>query len=120
MTSSPGSASTSSFPGDDAAATAPAPVELEDRIAAAVLDVPGVDSLHGGAFGEVATYLPGRKVHGVRTGPDGTEVHVTVVYGPPVRAVAEQVRRAVLAVGPGPVQVTVEDLVPDGPPDATS
>ncbi|MFD4183444.1 hypothetical protein ACFWPB_20405, partial [Rhodococcus sp. NPDC058514] len=45
----------------------PAAQETEpaDLIADAVLAVPGVAGLHGGMFGEVATYLPGRRVLGV-------------------------------------------------------
>ncbi len=37
---------------------------LVDRVAAAALSVPGVHDLHGGVLGEVATYLPGRRVGG--------------------------------------------------------
>ncbi len=85
---------------------------IEDRIVEAVLTVPGVVAMHGGTFGEAATYLPGRRVSGVRITDQGTDVHVTVLYGSVVRAVAEEVRRTVAAVSPGPVQVTVEDLVP--------
>ena len=37
-----------------------------DAIARAVTDVEGVADLHGGVLGEVATYLPGRRVPGIR------------------------------------------------------
>jgi len=86
--------------------------DLADRVAVAVLAVRGVDALHGGTFGETATYLPGRRVTGIRLGSDATEVHVTLVFGVPVRQTAEQIRLAVAAVSPGPVHVTVEDVVP--------
>ena len=42
------------------------PSELSEQVAAAVLSVPGVHDLHGGVLGEVATYLPGRRVNGIR------------------------------------------------------
>ena len=83
-----------------------------DLIAAAVTAVPGVVALHAGMFGEVATYLPRRRVNGVRTNSDGvTEVHVTLRYGAPVRDTAARVRDAVAVVAGGVVDVTVEDVV---------
>jgi len=87
-------------------------VELADLVAAAVLTVPGVISLHGGLFGETATYLPGRRVPGVRLTEDVTDIHLSVVYGAPVFATAQQVRTAVAALVTGPVNVTVEDVTP--------
>lgn len=83
-----------------------------DLIADAVTAVPGVVGLHAGMFGEVATYLPGHRVAGIRTNPDGvTEVHVTLRYGTPVRDTAALVRDAAAAVVGGVVDVTVEDVV---------
>jgi len=87
-------------------------VELADLVAAAVLTVPGVISLHGGLFGKTATYLPGRRVPGVRLTEDVTDIHLSVVYGAPVFATAQQVRTAVAALVTGPVNVTVEDVTP--------
>ena len=52
------------------------PAPSPRRSSAAVLSVPDVHDLHGGAFGEVATYLPGRRVPGVRLTDDGVELHV--------------------------------------------
>lgn len=82
-----------------------------DVVAAAVLAVPGVSGLHGGAFGEVGTYLPGRRVSGVRLGAS-TQVHVTVAMGSDVLAVAGQVRDTVSTLLGGPVEVVVEDITP--------
>lgn len=94
---------------------AQAPQEPADLIAAAVLSVPGVAGLHSGAFGEVATYLPGRRVAGVRVGDELIEVHVTVVYGTPVQETADQVRTAVAALVTTPVEVRIEDIVMSAP-----
>lgn len=85
---------------------------LADRIALATASVPGVAGLHAGSFGEVGTYLPGRRVDGVRVGPDAAEVHVVVTMGFALRDVADEVRTAVGQVVDTPVQVVVEDVVP--------
>ncbi|MGB3480637.1 MAG: Asp23/Gls24 family envelope stress response protein [Mycobacterium sp.] len=86
--------------------------EPAEQIAAAVCSVPGVVSLHGGMFGEVATYLPGRRVPGVRIGDDRVAVHVSLALGAPVRETAAAIQQAV-AVGTAlPVDVTIEDIVP--------
>lgn len=94
------------------------PTERVDDLAAAVLAVPGVLDLHGGLLGEVATYLPGRRVAGIRLrdaedGEDATtEVHLVVAVDAPLHDTVEAVRAAVRPlVGPGPVHVTVEDVV---------
>jgi len=94
------------------AAPQPPGVELADQVAAAVLTVRGVTGLHGGMFGETATYLPGRRVPGVRLTENATDIHLTLTYGAPVFATAQQVRTAVAALVPGPVNVTVEDVAP--------
>lgn len=91
-----------------------APPELADLVAAAALGVPGVAGLHAGSFGEAATYLPGRRVPGVRLRDDIAEVHVTVVYGAPVLQTAEKVRAAVGPLVSTPVEVSIEDIVPPG------
>lgn len=91
--------------------------ELADLVAAAVLSVPGVAGLHTGSFGEVATYLPGRRVNGVRLREDATEVHVTLLYGTPVLDTAEKIRSAVAPLVAGGVEVSIEDIVPADSPD---
>ncbi len=94
------------------AAPQPPGVELADQVAAAVLAVRGVTGLDGGMFGETATYLPGRRVLGVRLTENATDIHLTLTYGASVFATAQQVRTAVAALVPGPVNVTVEDVAP--------
>ncbi|MFJ8965836.1 hypothetical protein ACIRG5_41245 [Lentzea sp. NPDC102401] len=84
------------------------------RIAAAVRALPEVVGLHGGRFGEVATFTPPHRTIGVRVQED--EVTVRVVVGYPFAAgeVAEAVRGAVGAVGV-PVHVVIGDLVEPEP-----
>lgn len=93
--------------------------EIADDIATAVLNVPGVAALHGGMFGEVATYLPGRRVTGVRILEDKVEVHVCVLMGAPIRDTAAAIRATASAVADLPVDVTVEDVVPSAPADSS-
>ena len=88
----------------------PEPLTPAEVVAAAVLAVPGVVRLHGGRFGELGTYLPGRRVTGVRIDDEGTEVHVVVSDLVPVPETAARVQRAVSAVAPMPVRVHVEDI----------
>ncbi|WP_240945368.1 hypothetical protein [Rhodococcus sp. HNM0569] len=84
---------------------------LVDDVAAAVLAVPGVAALHGGEFGEVATYLPGRRVTGIVLGDDACRVHVTVHYPVDAVATADAVRDAVARlVGAVPIEITIGDV----------
>ncbi|WP_261776997.1 hypothetical protein [Rhodococcoides kroppenstedtii] len=99
---------------------APAGDDIADRVAAAVIAVPGVAFLHGGVFGEIGTYLPGRRVAGVAVRDDATEVHIAVTTDAVVRDTADAVRRAVRAVVDKPVNVLVEDVVPADAPQAGS
>lgn len=86
--------------------------ELIDQIASVVLATPGVHGVHAGGAGQAATYLPGRRVNGIRTLDGGYDVHVVLAWGFPVFATAAAVRAAVQAVAPGRVDVTVEDVAP--------
>lgn len=86
------------------------PAELADRVAAAVLAVPGVHDLHGGVLGEVATYLPGRRVNGVRLREDETHIHLVLSWDAPVAITTAAVRAQVAVIVPGPIHVAVEDV----------
>lgn len=99
------------------------PAELADRVAAAVLACPDVVGLSGGPMGGLGTYLPGRRVTGVRVDSTPVSVHVVGVWrgtsGPSVTGIADQVRDAVRPLVDGrPVDVTVEDLRPPEPDHA--
>lgn len=80
-------------------------------LAAAVSACTGVAGLSAGAFGEVATYLEGRRIGGVRLTDDAVEVHVIARWGTPVPIVAEQVRAACAPVAAGRrVDVSIDDV----------
>ena len=81
-----------------------------DEVAAVVLAVPDVVRLHAGRFGEVATYLPGRRVTGIKLGDDTVEVHVVVAGGVPIRETAQLIHAAVATRVATPVHVYVEDV----------
>lgn len=101
MTEAPAPAGNGSVPEDEPAV---------DRIVRAVREVPGVVDLNGGVMGEVGTYLPGRRVAGVRLHPDRAEVQVIVEYGRDVRRVADSIQTAVQPLSGTPVNVTVADV----------
>lgn len=82
-----------------------------DAVAAAATSCPGVVRLATGSPVEIATYLPGRRVHGVRIGDGVVEVHVVARPGTVLPQLAEAVRHAVAAAAPGhAVDVYVDDL----------
>lgn len=86
---------------------------LADVIAQRVLDHPAVAHLHGGPFGTVASYLPGRRVVGVRVDEADGSVDLSVVLwvGAPLLPVVAELRHRVAEVaGPVRVNVTVADL----------
>ncbi|CBH49627.1 hypothetical protein [Prescottella equi] len=93
--------------------------DIADLAATAALAVPGVSGLHGGEFGTVATYLPGRRITGISIGADACAVHVILRYPADLIATADRVRDAVRAVVGVPVDVTIEDLTDDLPHDET-
>ena len=82
-----------------------------DAVAAATLGCPGVVAMSGGVAGEVATYLPGRRVSGVRIGATTVSVHVVADYGLVLADLADAVRRAVAPLAAGrQVTVAIDDL----------
>ena len=94
------------------------PGQLADRVAAAARSVPGVHDLHGGVLGEVATYLPGRRVTGVRLLDGVTQVHLVLQWDAPMSATIDEVRTRVSQVVPGTVHLAVEDVA--GPGEAVA
>lgn len=84
-------------------------VELVDAIAAAVLACPAVAALQSG--GPVVTYLPGRRVEGVRVSGQRVETAIVAAFGVPVKDLQLQVRRAVRRYAPGlPVDIHIADV----------
>ena len=80
-------------------------------LAQAAMQVEGVAELHRGEFGEVATYLPGEQIAGVRLGESVGEIHLVTDLRRNVWTVAEEVRAAAEQIAGMPIIVTVEDVV---------
>lgn len=85
--------------------------DLVDLVAEAVSNCPAVAALHPGSFGQITTFLPGRRVTGVTWSPDGIVVGVVGGFPATVREIDAQIRAAIALVAPGiSVTVSVEDL----------
>ncbi|RVW01494.1 Asp23/Gls24 family envelope stress response protein [Rhodococcus spongiicola] len=94
-----------------------APVSAAERAAEAALAVPGVAGLHGGEFGTIATYLPGRRITGVQINADSCAVHLILRYPADLFETAERVRTAVRSIVGIPVDVTIEDITDETGPE---
>ena len=110
---SPGPPSDSDNPADRVDTGKIVPVELDPAaLATLVLACPGVVAMHGGVAGEAATYLPGRRVVGVRILPDCVQVHVVSRWPTPASEVAAQVWAATArAVAGKRVDVIIGDVL---------
>ncbi len=102
--------------------SAPSPEGTEatevDAIAAAVRACVGVDDLDAGHPVEVATYLPGRRVAGVRLADGTVEVQVRALWGRPLPQIAADVQAAVAPLAGGRrVDVLIADIagIPTAP-----
>ena len=110
MTPQAGSSTSGPAAASSPTATDQAGQTFVDRVFAAVTAVTGVAGLDGGEFGEVTTYLPGRKVSGVAERDGRVAVSVVADPGTPLPALAARVRAAVRGVASRPVDVTVADI----------
>ena len=88
-----------------------------ESVSSAVLSCPSVAAMAGGGPAEVATYLPGRRVMGIRSSEEAVDVHIVARWGKPLPEVGEEVRRAVAPlVGGRAVSVYIDDVeLPDEP-----
>jgi len=90
---------------------------LAERIAAVVTAHPAVLRLHGGVFGDVVTYLPGRRLTGVRVGQgdEPVELGVVLVLDRPIPEVVRALRNEVSRMcGGAAVDITVGDVALPG------
>jgi hypothetical protein len=82
-----------------------------DAIASAARRCPAVADLYGGGPVQVATFLPGRRVEGVRLEEDRVLLSVVAAWGVPLIALADQVRAAVTPLAGGRrVDIHVADI----------
>ncbi|MEO6956728.1 MAG: hypothetical protein ABI137_08300 [Antricoccus sp.] len=85
-----------------------------DIVAAMVRACPGVDDLDGGpSNARLATYLPGRKIDGLRLTDDVLTVQIRSIWDVPVTEVAAQIRHALVNRTNGrQLDIIVADLSP--------
>lgn len=82
-----------------------------DRVAAAAQDCPAVDALVEGPPAMAATYLPRRRVSGIRIEDDVMTIQVRLRWGSTVEQLARQVWPAVLPLAGGHrVDIVVADI----------
>ena len=88
------------------------PSILAERVAAVVTAHPAVARLHGGTFNDIATYVPGGRLTGVRIGDGGpVELALVVRLGHRIPDVVDSLRREVsLMCGGAAVDITVADI----------
>lgn len=89
-------------------------VPLPERIAAAVLAVPGVHGLHqtavAGVVEDVAARLAVSRVAGVEVEDDECTVRVVLDHEAPIGPTTEAVHRALAPLVSRPVHLVVEDV----------
>lgn len=98
----------------------PVPLSVADAVAAAVVSLPGVSTLHAGQYGELALLYPGRRIPGLRLADGHLEVHVVLglhILGTdtPLTALAESIRSAAQPHSPFPVDVIFADVLSSRP-----
>lgn len=90
-----------------------------DAVAAAMQGCAGVSALDGGQDGEIATYLPGRKVPGVQVSGGRVRVQIRSRWGIPATDLAALITVALAPLtGSRPIDVLIADI--DDPPLAFS
>lgn len=84
-------------------------------VAAVVQGCAGVSGLDGGRFGEVTSYLPGRKVEGVVVRDGRVTVQIRAQWAVPVPSLGALITAVLVPLtGNRPVDVVVADI--DDPP----
>jgi hypothetical protein len=88
-----------------------------DAVAAAVRGCPGVQDLYGGPPELIVTYLPGRRVEGVRIDPQAVVVQVRARWGASVSDLATQICTALDPLVPGRrIDILWADVADPPPP----
>ncbi len=91
-----------------------------DAVAAAARGCPGVSDLAGGRFGDVTSYLPGRRVPGVAVDATTVTVQVRARWGVRAADLLGQVTAAVTPHVAGRSTQVVVDDIDDSPAIATA
>ncbi|MEU7905684.1 hypothetical protein [Actinoplanes sp. NPDC049118] len=82
-----------------------------DAVASATRGCPDVEDLCGDPLGDIATYLPGRRLPGVRIDREAVLVQIRARWNTPAATVAHEIRAAVAGLAPGRrIDVTIADV----------
>jgi hypothetical protein len=82
-----------------------------DAVHTAVTACPGVARVGSGALGALTTYLPGRRIPGIRINPDSVEVEVVAEWEAVAGDIGRCVRSAVTSLARGRrVDITIADI----------
>ena len=82
-----------------------------NAVAAAVRGCAGVSGLDGGQFGEVASYLPGRKVEGIVVGGGRVRVQIRSQWAVPAPDLAAVIKAMLVPLtGQRPVDVVIGNI----------
>ena len=86
-----------------------------DAVHTAVNACPGVAGVGGGTLAALTTYLPGRRIPGIRINPDSIELEVVAEWNTTAAHIAADIRRAVVRLVDGRrVDITITDIVLPG------
>lgn len=92
-----------------------------DAVATAVRGCPGVLDLHAGPPQLIASYLPGRRVEGVRVDRSAVAVQVRARWGTPVSELSAQIRAALKPLAAGRrIDIVWADVADPPPPSAAA
>ena len=86
-----------------------------DAVHAAVAACPGVAGLGSGTVSSLTTYLPGRRLSGIRINPDSVDLEIIAAWGTAAADIYRQIQTAVTAaVGGRRIDLTIADIqLPD-------
>ena len=85
-----------------------------DAVARAVRACAGVADLYSGRFGEIGSYLPGRRVGGVQVDDTSVTVHIRARWGYGVRDLFTQINATTVSLRNGCRLNLVVDDIDDG------
>jgi uncharacterized alkaline shock family protein YloU len=92
-----------------------------DAVHAAVSSCPGVARVGSGSLAALTTYLPGRRIPGIRINPDTVELEVIAEWDSNASDISRSVQAVVAdLVGTRRVDITIADIdLPGQPPQDT-
>jgi hypothetical protein len=86
-----------------------------DAVHTAVNACPGVAGVGGGTLAALTTYLPGRRIPGIRINPESIELEVVAEWNTTAADIVSEIRRAVAdLVHRRRVDITITDIVLPG------